>query len=678
LQAHHLLLGARISAARGYDQLAAAVAVIAPGWPAPHGVLVAMLEPDGTLRLVGTYGDTQLERSQWLRMPPQLDVPMTRAVRRRTPFILESADAIRAEFPDLAERSPAIGAVAALPLVREGQIVGAMSIRWPMALRLTDQARRYLVALVEPVTRRLCDLADTGTGRDGPAELDVTRAGGGAQRRAVTPMAELWLPIPLDAMYNPALVMAPVTGDGEVTDFRVVRTNDHARRRLEDGAGDQETTLLTLFPASGIENLLPLCVRVLRAGGLHRLDNVRLDPADLPARESSAVDMRVTRVGDLILLTWRPRTDAELNHQQLLHAERVTKIGSMYWDREGGDIRLSPQLCELLDVSPGQQIVLEDLPRHVHADDLPAAGRLAHGILVERSRVSLDFRGTDKRAGRFFRVTAQPVDDGSAGESPGGVLCTVQDVTEERLLQERLRETERALAEQRTIAEREAAAAAALTGALMPPASSFPARSGATMWIGCSDPAPGGDVDGTWYDVRDLPGGGLLLAAGGVEGSGLDAVLAAGRIRHGVRAYAMTGDDPAATLAAVNRLTLAEPQRGVGTVLVATYRAGTLDWAAAGQLTPVILNAEGGRRVVAEPVGLPVGLAEDARYPRNSLSVRSGDRVVLCTGPVDAVPSRPATDPADLPHAMASLAGSVGRRVCALVIEALPVDSQPA
>ena len=72
-------------------------------------------------------------------------------------------------------------------------------------------------------------------------------------------------------------------------------------------------------------------------------------------------------------------------------------------------------------------------------------------------------------------------------------------------------------------------------------------------------PRGGGD----WYDAMALPEGALGLAVGSVGGSGPSALTAMGRLRAGLRAYAvMEGEDPVAVLSDLELLLrLTEPAR---------------------------------------------------------------------------------------------------------------------
>ncbi len=62
-----------------------------------------------------------------------------------------------------------------------------------------------------------------------------------------------------------------------------------------------------------------------------------------------------------------------------------------------------------------------------------------------------------------------------------------------------------------------------------------------------------GDLGGDWYDIFTLPNGAVGLVMGDVEGHGLRAAVAMGRLRSALRAYALDYDDPAQVLQRLDR-----------------------------------------------------------------------------------------------------------------------------
>ncbi|HVA33904.1 MAG TPA: MASE1 domain-containing protein [Candidatus Baltobacteraceae bacterium] len=118
-------------------------------------------------------------------------------------------------------------------------------------------------------------------------------------------------------------------------------------------------------------------------------------------------------------------------------------------------------------------------------------------------------------------------------------------------------------------------------------------------------------VGGDWYDAFDLPGGQIVVSIGDVVGHGLDAAVAAARIRQGIFAGAFDTGDPAAILQNVNRTSLMQ-ETAIATALVAfldpTLRV--LRYATAGHPTPILAAASQPARMLPLDGGVPLGVEE--------------------------------------------------------------------
>ncbi|MFE7710314.1 SpoIIE family protein phosphatase [Streptomyces sp. NPDC057486] len=149
----------------------------------------------------------------------------------------------------------------------------------------------------------------------------------------------------------------------------------------------------------------------------------------------------------------------------------------------------------------------------------------------------------------------------------------------------------------------------------------------------------GAEVGGDWYDIVPLPGGGIGLVIGDVEGHSLEAVAVMGQLRSGVRAYATEGHDPATVLERSNRLL-----SGLDTDLYATcccvwldLSTGTAATATAGHPSPLLVGT-GGRSITGPlPVGPPLGVDPLARYEQSDAQLEPGSVLALFTdGLLDA------------------------------------------
>ena len=147
---------------------------------------------------------------------------------------------------------------------------------------------------------------------------------------------------------------------------------------------------------------------------------------------------------------------------------------------------------------------------------------------------------------------------------------------------------------------------------------------------------PGGpdvDIGGDWYDVMQLPGGGIGLALGDVVGRGERAASLMGQLRNAVRAYAFEGQSPAEVLDHVNGLLL-----DAGTEHMATMIYGVLDaetgefrFVNAGHPPPILVGDGGVAGFVSGGNGPPVGALPSSAYRETSLVLVPGTTLLLYT-----------------------------------------------
>ncbi|WP_093800121.1 PP2C family protein-serine/threonine phosphatase [Streptomyces sp. Wb2n-11] len=146
---------------------------------------------------------------------------------------------------------------------------------------------------------------------------------------------------------------------------------------------------------------------------------------------------------------------------------------------------------------------------------------------------------------------------------------------------------------------------------------------------------------GDWYDALPLPEGALGLAVGSVSGSGPSALAAMGRLRAGLRAYAvMEGEDPVAVLSDLELLLrLTEPARSATTLFAYCEPAGALRaggrgsrivLAGAGHSPPLVIGA---RRTeyVETSLSAPLGMLSCWEAPSVEFAPAPGETVLLYT-----------------------------------------------
>lgn len=555
LQAQHQLISARVSAAASYDEIAEAICTTSTAWPDPAFVVLTALEPDGAQRIIGSHRFPPEIRSQWARIPPDPGLAAVAAIRDRAPVWLPDQATAYRLFPSLRQRPFPAGSVLAAPLTVGERLLGCLIMTWETSIAATDDVRRYLFALAEPVARRLDDLLGdevagawqrllaTGTPGAGPPGEKAAghRAAGGqadqpvlglpagewptavqavqvAQAIQATGMqAQVWLPSVLDTLLDPAVLMAPVRDDGPIVDFRIEYANAPARSLLASARVDTDhATLLALYPATGSAVLLPELTRLVHGGDPVRLTDLPVAGVAGGTDRPQLMTVHAARLWDRVLMAFRSRGDAELLHPQLVQAERVAQIGSFSYDPRLGEVLCSPQLYRMYHGGDRDDPVsFTRIVECVHPDDAPAVRDAVRRTFQAGRRLVTEFRGAGPMAGHRLRITAEPrsAPDGTTI----GVLGTVRDVTAERAHEARLRVAEEALAAQRRRLESEHRAAVAVRQALLPTHPDLTGVEGisvagrARTTAGCDQ--PGGD----WYDVMALADGAsvLLLSAAG-------------------------------------------------------------------------------------------------------------------------------------------------------------------
>ena len=132
-----------------------------------------------------------------------------------------------------------------------------------------------------------------------------------------------------------------------------------------------------------------------------------------------------------------------------------------------------------------------------------------------------------------------------------------------------------------------------------------------------------GDLGGDWYDVFTLPNGKVGFVMGDVEGHGLRAAVAMGRLRSALRAYALDYDDPAEVLHRLDRK-LCYFESEISATVVYAVTAPPFDLVTicnAGHPAPLIARHGHPTAEVAElSAGLLLGV--DPEHPRQSEEIR--------------------------------------------------------
>jgi CHASE3 domain sensor protein/anti-sigma regulatory factor (Ser/Thr protein kinase) len=136
------------------------------------------------------------------------------------------------------------------------------------------------------------------------------------------------------------------------------------------------------------------------------------------------------------------------------------------------------------------------------------------------------------------------------------------------------------------------------------------------------------EVGGDWYDVIELPNACVLLAIGDVVGHGVNAAAVMGQLKSALRAYALEGHGPGATLDRLKAMLRTTAGGGmIGTLFLAIYdpQTGSLRYASAGHPPALIRAPDGAVSYLAggrtTPLAVGAGSAREAEAPLDPGSV---------------------------------------------------------
>jgi serine phosphatase RsbU (regulator of sigma subunit)/anti-sigma regulatory factor (Ser/Thr protein kinase) len=147
---------------------------------------------------------------------------------------------------------------------------------------------------------------------------------------------------------------------------------------------------------------------------------------------------------------------------------------------------------------------------------------------------------------------------------------------------------------------------------------------------------PGGpdvDIGGDWYDVMQLPGGGIGLALGDVVGRGEKAASLMGQLRNALRAYAFEGRQPAEAVDRVNSLLLDAGSEHMATLIygVLDPETGEFRFVNAGHPPPLLVQGDAEARYLDGVAGTPVGALATATYEEARSILDPGATLLLYT-----------------------------------------------
>jgi serine phosphatase RsbU (regulator of sigma subunit) len=631
LSAARHLATAGFAEARTPDELASRLCADALARLGARGVLLAALEPDGALRLIGAHGLPAHIISEWARIPPHVDVALVRAVAAGAPLW----DPDTTENTLVGASAGITGPRACVPLYADGRIFGAVEIIWPDGRRpgepqhggprLDDAARGYITAVVTACGHRLRELLGRGSA---PTTGDAP-----------------WLRAVLDAIPGPAALLSPVRDEhGKVVDFQVDACNsdttDKTGRRPEDLVGGR---LLERYPGLALSGLFDAYVQVIETG-----TPLRRSPCQYALSAgrvlSATTSIRACRVGGGLLVSWRLHEESADLAAQLAQAQRLGNLGWGEWDLANGTIHWSDQLYTIFGRDPNDGPVdFDEMSTWVLPQDLKILQNLMRRLLDRRITADAVFRihrrrtpkgapSAKSRTGevRHLQVMAEPVLD-AFGE-PMLLRCVFQDVTRRRRAEQSLAASRQQVERQRRLIEDERHIVVELQRAILPLPQGIVRKAGLDAAVRYLPAGSSTRVGGDWYETTNINDSEVFLAIGDVSGHGQSAAAAMARLRNALSGLAFTGAAPDELLGWLNRVVLHWPKVLTATVLAGRFCPAlrTLTWAQAGHLPPVLVH-KGKPRLLEAPEGVLLGACEIPQFSTRTTQLAEGDLLMLYT-----------------------------------------------
>jgi serine phosphatase RsbU (regulator of sigma subunit) len=154
--------------------------------------------------------------------------------------------------------------------------------------------------------------------------------------------------------------------------------------------------------------------------------------------------------------------------------------------------------------------------------------------------------------------------------------------------------------------------------------------------------APAGVIGGDFFDLF-LTEGGFTVVIGDVTGKGIEAAALTALARHSLRASALLGLSPAASLSLLNRLLLDEAELSLATAVIArVMSAGSnvaMTLACAGH-PPPLRHRFGAPPLELGELGMLLGFHATALWTEETVRLEPGDTVLFYTDGVTDTPGR--------------------------------------
>lgn len=140
-------------------------------------------------------------------------------------------------------------------------------------------------------------------------------------------------------------------------------------------------------------------------------------------------------------------------------------------------------------------------------------------------------------------------------------------------------------------------------------------------------------VGGDWFDTFSLPSGEIVLVIGDVAGHGLPAASLMGKLRHALRAHALTGGGPGEIVARLDDYHRHFGEGELVTLVVAMMAKdlSTITFVAAGHAPPLVVGGDGVAFAPGDEPDPPLGLAQPITFTERVLPFPPGTGFLLYT-----------------------------------------------
>jgi len=142
------------------------------------------------------------------------------------------------------------------------------------------------------------------------------------------------------------------------------------------------------------------------------------------------------------------------------------------------------------------------------------------------------------------------------------------------------------------------------------------------------------EVGGDWYDAVPLPGQRTGVVVGDCVGRGLPAAAVMGQLRSASQAMLLRACGPAEALTDLDTFAGRIPGAECATMFCAVidHAAGTVTYSCAGHPPPVLVTADGQRRLLDQARSLPLGMLPDGwERPQATAALPAGATLMLYT-----------------------------------------------